>query len=224
MACAVRLTCTDVSYIFQDLCFMIYWGHYSKAIEPEWYFPDLFFENATNSSCHHSYICLRYTLWVSLVRWGRKLGVFSPHNLYLLCGKSPETWPCAYFLHEYFLWFYMWAVFHHHWSMRLIAIQVWDASSRRCLFTMSSHTQAISCVRWGGEGHIYSAARDCSINVWSAEVMTLIIIIIMIPVMIQDPTSTRLSSHFCAASRSLVYLYDSFAFFPLRMFVSWMAQ
>jgi ribosome assembly protein 4 len=49
-------------------------------------------------------------------------------------------------------------------------VQVWDSSSKRCLFSMSSHTKAISCVRWGGDGHIYSSARDCAINVWSAEV------------------------------------------------------
>jgi len=51
-------------------------------------------------------------------------------------------------------------------------VQVWDSSSKRCLFSMSSHTKAVSCVRWGGDGHIYSSARDCSINVWSAEVNT----------------------------------------------------
>lgn len=49
-------------------------------------------------------------------------------------------------------------------------VQVWDAASRRCLFSMSSHTKAVSCVRWSGEGHIISSARDCSINVWSGEV------------------------------------------------------
>eukprot|EP00887_Chlorella_sp_A99_P001715 scaffold8.g1715.t1 len=44
-------------------------------------------------------------------------------------------------------------------------IRVWEASTRRCLFTMSNHTAA---VKWGGDGLIYSAARDCSINVWDA--------------------------------------------------------
>ena len=33
---------------------------------------------------------------------------------------------------------------------------------------MSNHTQAITQVKWGGDGLIYSAARDCSINVWAA--------------------------------------------------------
>eukprot|EP00775_Hariotina_reticulata_P006560 gene6560-6788_t len=47
-------------------------------------------------------------------------------------------------------------------------IRVWDAGSRRCLFSMSSHTMVVTCVRWGGEGLIYSSSRDCSINVWDA--------------------------------------------------------
>lgn len=34
---------------------------------------------------------------------------------------------------------------------------------------MSSHTAAITAVRWGGEGHIFSASRDCSINVWDGK-------------------------------------------------------
>ncbi|EFN51765.1 hypothetical protein CHLNCDRAFT_56362 [Chlorella variabilis] len=47
-------------------------------------------------------------------------------------------------------------------------IKVWEASTRRCLITMSNHTQAVTQVKWGGDGLIYSAARDCSINVWAA--------------------------------------------------------
>lgn len=47
-------------------------------------------------------------------------------------------------------------------------IRVWDANTRRCLFSMSSHTMVVTCVRWGGEGLIYSSSRDCSINVWDA--------------------------------------------------------
>ena len=50
------------------------------------------------------------------------------------------------------------------------AAQVWDAQTRRCLFSMATHTMAITAVKWGGDSHIYSAARDCSINVWDAQV------------------------------------------------------
>jgi hypothetical protein len=48
-------------------------------------------------------------------------------------------------------------------------VRIWDANTRRCQYTMSSHTMIITCVRWGGEGLIYSSSRDCCINVWSAD-------------------------------------------------------
>jgi len=35
---------------------------------------------------------------------------------------------------------------------------------------MATHTMAITAVKWGGDDRIYSAARDCSINVWDAQV------------------------------------------------------
>ena len=35
---------------------------------------------------------------------------------------------------------------------------------------MATHTMAITAVKWGGGNRIYSAARDCSINVWDAQV------------------------------------------------------
>lgn len=41
--------------------------------------------------------------------------------------------------------------------------------TRRALFVLGSHTMVVTCVRWGGEGLIYSASRDCSINVWDAQ-------------------------------------------------------
>jgi WD40 repeat protein len=49
------------------------------------------------------------------------------------------------------------------------AVRVWDARTRRCLFSMGSHTKAVSCVRWAGDGHIISSARDCAIFVWDAQ-------------------------------------------------------
>ena len=50
------------------------------------------------------------------------------------------------------------------------SIRVWDAVTRQTLFSMSSHTLAVSCVKWGGDGLIYSGSKDCSINVWDSKV------------------------------------------------------
>lgn len=47
-------------------------------------------------------------------------------------------------------------------------VRVWDATTRRMLYSMSAHTAAVTALRWGGDDLIYSAARDCTIKVWSA--------------------------------------------------------
>ncbi|GIL67553.1 hypothetical protein Vafri_20907 [Volvox africanus] len=45
-------------------------------------------------------------------------------------------------------------------------IKVWDAVTRNCVLSMSNHTQLVTAVKWGGEGLIYSASRDCTISAW----------------------------------------------------------
>ncbi|KAL7276682.1 ribosome assembly [Rhizina undulata] len=48
-------------------------------------------------------------------------------------------------------------------------IRVWDATLRRVVMTMSGHSAAVTCVKWGGVGFIYSASQDKTIKVWSAK-------------------------------------------------------
>ena len=47
---------------------------------------------------------------------------------------------------------------------------MWDAVTLQCQFSMSSHSLAVSCVRWGGDGLLYSASKDATINVWDSKV------------------------------------------------------
>lgn len=47
-----------------------------------------------------------------------------------------------------------------------LSIQVWHAKTGNEVFTISGHTDSIECVKWGGQGHIYTASRDRTINVW----------------------------------------------------------
>ena len=47
--------------------------------------------------------------------------------------------------------------------------RIWDANTRTCLFTMAQHTAAVTCVRWAGDGLIYTASRDKTIKVWDSE-------------------------------------------------------
>ncbi|DBB18332.1 TPA: hypothetical protein ACH3X3_003281 [Trebouxia sp. C0006] len=47
--------------------------------------------------------------------------------------------------------------------------KVWDANTRRCLFTLSGHTRPVTCVKWGGDGFIHTSSRDGTIMVWDAK-------------------------------------------------------
>lgn len=44
--------------------------------------------------------------------------------------------------------------------------KVWDVITGRCLASLSGHTMSITCVRWGGEGLIYTGSQDRLIKVW----------------------------------------------------------
>ncbi|PKI62946.1 notchless protein homolog [Punica granatum] len=44
--------------------------------------------------------------------------------------------------------------------------RIWDVSLRRCVIVLSGHTLAVTCVKWGGDGVIYTGSQDCTIKVW----------------------------------------------------------
>ncbi|KOM27063.1 hypothetical protein LR48_Vigan393s000700 [Vigna angularis] len=44
--------------------------------------------------------------------------------------------------------------------------RIWDVSLKKCVMCLSGHTLAITCVKWGGDGVIYTGSQDCTIIVW----------------------------------------------------------
>lgn len=46
------------------------------------------------------------------------------------------------------------------------SVKIWDTSRRVCLYTMSGHTNAVSCVKWSGSNILYSASHDKTIRAW----------------------------------------------------------
>ncbi|XP_065177518.1 notchless protein homolog 1-like [Sycon ciliatum] len=48
-------------------------------------------------------------------------------------------------------------------------IRIWNTSISKCERILSSHTKSVACIRWGGEGLLYSASQDRTIKVWRAE-------------------------------------------------------
>lgn len=47
-------------------------------------------------------------------------------------------------------------------------VRVWDVVLGKCLFSLTSHTMNVTCLRWGGTGLIYSGSQDRTIKVWRA--------------------------------------------------------
>lgn len=45
-------------------------------------------------------------------------------------------------------------------------IRVWDTSRRQCVFSMSGHTNLVSCVKWSGSNLVYSGSHDKTIKAW----------------------------------------------------------
>jgi ribosome assembly protein 4 len=54
-------------------------------------------------------------------------------------------------------------------SSKDTTIKIWDTIQRRPVFTLSGHTAAVTCLRWGGNNYIYSGSQDKSIRIWGAK-------------------------------------------------------
>lgn len=48
-------------------------------------------------------------------------------------------------------------------------IRIWDVLLTQCIRTLSSHTNAVTSVRWGGLGLLYTSSKDRTIKMWRAE-------------------------------------------------------
>lgn len=48
------------------------------------------------------------------------------------------------------------------------SVRVWDTTAGRCERTLTGHAQSVTCLRWGGDGLLYSASQDRTIKVWRA--------------------------------------------------------
>ena len=47
--------------------------------------------------------------------------------------------------------------------------KVWNVNKKIPLFSLSAHSRALSSVKWGGEGLIYTASRDTTVYAWDAK-------------------------------------------------------
>lgn len=48
-------------------------------------------------------------------------------------------------------------------------VRVWDVETGLCQFSLNGHTSSVSCIRWGGQGHIFSGSHDKTLKVWETQ-------------------------------------------------------
>lgn len=46
--------------------------------------------------------------------------------------------------------------------------RIWDVILRKSI-VLAGHTLAVTCVKWGGDGKIYTGSQDCTVRVWESE-------------------------------------------------------
>lgn len=69
-----------------------------------------------------------------------------------------------------------WEPYHLNMSCRRLAsagsdgdIRIWDAVLSQCIRVLTSHTAAVTSVRWGGLGLLYTSSKDRTIKMWRTE-------------------------------------------------------
>ncbi len=48
-------------------------------------------------------------------------------------------------------------------------VRVWDTVLGRCEKILTGHTQSVTCVKWGGDGLLYTSSQDRTVKVWRAK-------------------------------------------------------
>uniref|UniRef100_A0A8C5DC35 Notchless protein homolog 1 n=1 Tax=Gouania willdenowi TaxID=441366 RepID=A0A8C5DC35_GOUWI len=49
------------------------------------------------------------------------------------------------------------------------SIRIWDTVLGRCDMILTGHTQSVTCVKWGGDGLLYTSSHDRTVKVWRAK-------------------------------------------------------
>ena len=48
------------------------------------------------------------------------------------------------------------------------SLRIWDTVLGRCEKILTGHTQSVTCVKWGGDGLLYTSSQDRTVKVWRA--------------------------------------------------------
>uniref|UniRef100_A0A667I0Q3 Notchless protein homolog 1 n=1 Tax=Lynx canadensis TaxID=61383 RepID=A0A667I0Q3_LYNCA len=125
------------------------------------------------------FTCQGHRHWVLSISWspdGKKLASGCKNGQILLWDPSTGKQvgrPLAG--HSKWITGLSWEPLHVNPECRYVAssskdgsVRVWDTTVGRCERILTGHTQSVTCLRWGGDGLLYSASQDRTIKVWRA--------------------------------------------------------
>ncbi|XP_025033270.1 notchless protein homolog 1-like, partial [Python bivittatus] len=118
--------------------------------------------------------------WVLSIAWspdGRKLASGCKNGQILLWDPSTGTQMGRILVgHSKWITSLCWEPLHLNPECRYLAssskdgsVRIWDTVAGRCDKILTSHTQSVTCLRWGGDGLLYSSSQDRTIKVWRAQ-------------------------------------------------------
>lgn len=126
------------------------------------------------------YTCQAHKHWVLCIAWspdGKKLASACKNSK--ICIWDPVTGKQmgrTLTGHQAWITSLCWEPLHRNAKCRHIAsaskdatARIWDVVLCQVLFTLSSHTASVTCIKWGGSGLIYTSSQDRTLKVWRAE-------------------------------------------------------
>lgn len=130
--------------------------------------------------------CKGHSHWVLCIAWspdGKKLASACKNGSVIIwnseTGKQVGNTLNG---HKQWVNYLSWEPYHSDHSCRRVAsagkdgtIRIWDAVMSKSLMVLTSHTQSVTCVKWGGCGLIYSSSQDRSIRVWRSSDVSIFI-------------------------------------------------
>lgn len=123
--------------------------------------------------------CKGHNHWVLCIAWspdGKKLASACKNGTVIIWNPvTGEKIGNALNGHKQWINYLCWEPYHSDPNSRRVAsagkdgtIRIWDSVMSKSLLILTSHTQSVTCVKWGGTGLIYSSSQDRSIRVWRA--------------------------------------------------------
>ncbi|XP_058128294.1 protein Notchless [Anopheles ziemanni] len=126
------------------------------------------------------YTCTGHRQWVMCVAWSPdSLKIASACKAGEIRIWSPDTGkqlgrPLVG--HKKWISSLSWEPYHRNAECRFLAsagndndARIWDVVLGQCVKVIAGHTAAVTAVRWGGAGLLYTSSRDRTIKMWRAE-------------------------------------------------------